>query len=178
MADTALEALGFVPGSQAQHPGGFAGNEAAYQHQTSDFMAAGALKGAGAATVVAAGASGNDAEIVTGAELEAMLAEIHMPMRIMVRASEAPASESNPYYRAEVLAVDKLNSRMQLRYQYFGDKTPFWVSVASARLWRGQYPLSETEWTNLGSVRNFLLGWQQDGEQAYNASPPRQPASP
>jgi hypothetical protein len=120
--------------------------------------AAAAAYTAGAADIDPA--SDDAMDLVTGAELEALLAQIDMPMRIMVRPSEAPTSEANAYYRAEVLAVDRADRRMQLRYQHYGDRAPFWLPVTSARLWRGCYPLSEDVWTNLGKVR---MVWGGEG---------------
>lgn len=100
----------------------------------------------------ASGAESGPLVLVTGAELEELLKESGMPLKIMVRSSDAPASETNAYYRAEVLAVDRRGRRMQLRYQYYGDKQPYWLPITSPRMWRGTYPLCESVWTNLGKV--------------------------
>jgi hypothetical protein len=120
------------------------------------FEASGARDPAGADRDGGAEAGDADAgavDIVTGPELAAMLAQTEMPSRIMVRLDEGPAAEGNPYFRADVLALDRRGRRMQLRYQYHGDRAPFWLPLASMRLWRGCYPLDWTMWVNLGKVR-------------------------
>lgn len=94
----------------------------------------------------------NPDDVVTGAELEALLASLGLPARIMVRASDAPASEANAYYRADALALDKAAGTLQLRFCFRGDGAPFWLPAASARLWRGQYPPDKAAWVNLGKV--------------------------
>jgi hypothetical protein len=43
-----------------------------------------------------------------GAELEALLRAAGLPARVMARVRDGPASESNPYYRADVLAFDQI----------------------------------------------------------------------
>jgi hypothetical protein len=104
----------------------------------------------------------NPDDVVTGAELEALLASLGLPARIMVRASDAPASEANAYYRADALALDKAAGALQLRFCFRGDGAPFWLPAASARLWRGQYPPDKAAWVNLGKVSFevvFVLFW-------------------
>lgn len=99
------------------------------------------------------GSAAASQSLITGAPLEQFLKESGVPLKIMVMVNEAPVSLSNPYYRAEVIAIDRNTKRMQLRYQYYGDRMPFWLPVSSARLWRGSYPLCEWAWANLGKVR-------------------------
>ena len=133
-----------------KHGSGGGANGGAPRSGAATAGAAAAATGAGSG----AAAAGAAADLVTGPDLEAMLAQIGMPTRIMVRAADGAAiGPANPYYRAEVLAVDRAQRALQLRFQYFGDRAPFWLPVASARLWRGAYPLSEAAWTNLGKVR-------------------------
>ncbi|GBF91234.1 hypothetical protein Rsub_03554 [Raphidocelis subcapitata] len=92
-----------------------------------DAAAAAADGGAAArgASGSGSGAAEGDGGIVSGPELGALLSASGMPAKIMVRASDAPASEANPYFRAAVLAVDRPGARMQLRYQHAADRAPF-----------------------------------------------------
>jgi hypothetical protein len=88
---------------------------------------------------------------VTGAAMARLLALSGLPPRIMVRASGAPGA---PYYRADVLALSAAPGApaARLRFQYTGDGAPFWLPLASPRLWR-RYPLCDWDWTNLGQAR-------------------------
>jgi len=91
--------------------------------------------------------------LITGPQLEALLASSHLPPRLMVRMTDADATgAANPFFRADVLAIDAATSALRLRFQYRGEP-PFWLWLESPRLWRGEYPLVPSTWINLGKVR-------------------------